>query len=184
MVEAISRPPGPEECLRAQGAVLARGRKAVPHLVGYSTVADVGKAAKDWPDLNFIVYHSAYRWVGGVDPKEGRAQWERTGRVEWTNDLADIPAQYGVKNVYGDLGQIFAWTAAAEPRLAAFIMGSLVKGLGQTMWCGEPTRSGPARRNGRSKPFAASRYLRTCRRSTASRRSAAADGAVKNGIFG
>jgi hypothetical protein len=117
-----------------------------PHLVGYSHVGDVGKAAKDWPDLNFIVYHSGYRWAGGGTPAQGRAQWERTGRIEWVSDLADIPAQYGVKNVYGDLGQIFAWTAAAEPRMCAFIMGSLVKGLGQdhvvwgtdALWTGAP----------------------------------------------
>src|SRR4030095_1690364 len=87
-----------------------------PHLVGYSNVNDVGKAAKDWPDLNFIVYHSAYRWVGGVPPAEGRAQWERTRRVEWTNDLADIPAQYGVKDVYRDLRQIFGWASAGQAR--------------------------------------------------------------------
>ena len=117
-----------------------------PHLVGYCTVADVGKAAKDWPDLNFIIYHSAYRWAGGGKPADGAAQWERTGRVEWVSDLADIPAQYGVKNVYGDLGQIFAWTSAAEPRLAAYIMGTLVKGLGadhvvwgtDSLWTGAP----------------------------------------------
>jgi len=117
-----------------------------PHLVGYCTVADVGKAAKDWPDLNFIVYHSAYRWAGGGKPADGAAQWERTGRIEWVNDLADIPAQYGVKNVYGDLGQIFAWTAAAEPKMCSFIMGSLVKGLGadhvvwgtDALWTGAP----------------------------------------------
>jgi hypothetical protein len=117
-----------------------------PHLVGYSHVGDVGKAAKDWPDLNFIVYHSAYRWAGGGTPAQGAAQWERTGRIEWTSDLADIPAQYGVKNVYGDLGQIFAWTAAAEPRMCAFIMGSLIKGLGadhvvwgtDALWTGAP----------------------------------------------
>jgi hypothetical protein len=117
-----------------------------PHLVGYCHVGDVGKAAKDWPQLNFIIYHSAYRWVGGATPAEGNAQWERTGRIEWVNDLAEIPAQFGVKNVYGDLGQIFAWTAAAEPRLCAFIMGSLVKGLGadhvcwgtDSLWTGAP----------------------------------------------
>ena len=117
-----------------------------PHLVGYCHVGDVGKAAKDWPDLNFIVYHSAYRWAGGGRPADGAAQWKRTGRVEWVSDLADIPAQYGVKNVYGDLGQIFAWTAAAEPEMCAFIMGSLVKGLGadhivwgtDSLWTGAP----------------------------------------------
>jgi len=117
-----------------------------PHLVGYCSVADVGKAAKDWPQLNFVIYHSAYRWAGGGRPADGAAQMARTGRVEWTSDLADIPAQYGVKNVYADLGQIFAWTAAAEPRMCSFLMGSLVKGLGadhvvwgtDSLWTGAP----------------------------------------------
>src|SRR5262245_13264927 len=117
-----------------------------PHLLGYCNVDDVGKAAKDWPQLNFIIYHSAYRWAGGGTPAQGAAQWERTGRVEWVTDLAEIPAQYGVKNVYGDLGQIFAWTAAAEPRMCAYLMGTLVKGLGadhvvwgtDSLWTGAP----------------------------------------------
>ncbi len=138
--------PGLKNVCVHKGLFAPSVEKQFPHLLGYSNVDDVGKAAKDWPDLNFIIYHSAYRWVGGVEPKEGRAQWERTGRVEWVNDLADIPQQYGVKNVYGDLGQIFAWTAAAEPRLCSFIMGSLVKGLGadhvvwgtDSLWTGAP----------------------------------------------
>jgi hypothetical protein len=117
-----------------------------PHLVGYCHVGDVGKAAKDWPQLNFIVYHSGYRWAGGGRPADAAAQFERTGRVEWVSDLADIPAQYGVKNVYGDLGQIFAWTAAAEPRMCSYLMGTLVKGLGadhvvwgtDSLWTGAP----------------------------------------------
>ena len=49
-------------------------------------------------------------------------------------------------NVYGDLGQLFAWTAVAEPRLAAALMGMLVKGLGvdrvlwgsDALWTGAP----------------------------------------------
>jgi hypothetical protein len=45
-------------------------------------------------------------------------QFEKTGRVEWTSDLAEIPAKYGVSNVYADLGQIFAQTMVVEPRLA------------------------------------------------------------------
>ena len=49
---------------------------------------------------------------------------------------------------------------------------------------GHATRCGPARRNGRSRACAGSRSPRTCRRSTASRRSAAPDGPVKTAIFG
>jgi len=77
--------------------------KQFPNLRGFADVADVGQAAKDWPQLNFIIYHSAYRHVGG-DPKQALAEFERTGRISWTSDLADIPAQYGVSNVYGDVG--------------------------------------------------------------------------------
>ena len=119
--------------------------KQFPRLRPYADVGDIGKAAKDWPQLNFLVYHSAYRWVGG-DPADGLAEFERTGRSSWTSDLAEIPEKYGVANVYGDLGQIFAWTAIAEPRLAAALMGMLVKGLGpdhvvwgtDAVWTGAP----------------------------------------------
>ncbi len=117
-----------------------------PHLLGYSNVADVGKAAKDWPQLNFIIYHSAYRFAGGGTVEQAWEQLQRTGRIEWVNDLAEIPAQYGVKNVYGDLGQIFAQSTMADPRVCAFMMGSLVKGLGadhvvwgtDAVWTGSP----------------------------------------------
>jgi predicted TIM-barrel fold metal-dependent hydrolase len=108
--------------------------KQFPHLRGFADVADVGQAAKDWPQLNFIIYHSAYRHVGG-DPKVALAEFERTGRISWTSDLADIPAQYGVTNVYGDVGQLFATTLVAQPRVCAALMGTLIKGLGATHVC-------------------------------------------------
>ncbi len=122
--------------------------KRWPHLVRHAGVDDVGKAARDWPQIRFVIYHSAYRWTGGAGAlaKDGFAQFEETGRVEWTSDLADIPARYGVTNVYGDLGQIFAQTTVVEPRLCAALMGILIKGLGadhvvwgtDAVWTGAP----------------------------------------------
>ncbi|HTO43565.1 MAG TPA: amidohydrolase family protein [Burkholderiales bacterium] len=117
-----------------------------PHLRDYCDVRDVGRAAKDWPMLNFIVYHSAYRFPGGGTPEEALAQFERTGRIDWVSDLAEIPGRYGVSNVYGDLGQVFATTTVSQPRLCAAIMGTLVKGLGadrvvwgsDAVWTGAP----------------------------------------------
>ncbi len=119
--------------------------KQFPHLRGFCDVADVGKAAKDWPQLNFVIYHSAYRHVGG-DPAVALAEFERTGRISWTSDLADIPAQFGVNNVYGDVGQLFATTLIAQPRVCAALMGTLIKGLGadhvnwgtDAVWTGSP----------------------------------------------
>ena len=116
-----------------------------PRLLPYADVSDIGRAAKDWPQLNFLVYHSGYRWVG-ANPADAMAEFEQTGRSSWTSDLAEIPEKYGVTNVYGDLGQIFAWTAVAQPRLAAALMGTLVNGLGSdhivwgtdAVWTGAP----------------------------------------------
>ena len=62
---------GHPERLRAQGTVSAvASRSSFRNLRGYADVRDVGQAAKDWPQLNFIIYHSAYRHVGGRDPAE------------------------------------------------------------------------------------------------------------------
>jgi len=117
-----------------------------PHLLAYSDVRDVGKAAKDWPQLNFIIYHSGWRWTGPSAPKSAWEHFEKTGRIEWVTDLSEIPGKYGVNNVYGDLGQLFAWTTTANPRLGAAVMGTLVKGLGadhvvwgtDSVWTGSP----------------------------------------------
>ncbi len=116
-----------------------------PALMNYADTRDIAKAAKDWPQLNFVIYHSAFRYVGGSWPV-GWQQFEKTGRIDWVTDLAEIPETYGVKNVYGDLGQIFAQSTIAEPRLCAAMMGQLVKGLGadhvvwgsDAVWTGAP----------------------------------------------
>jgi len=81
-----------------------------------------------------------------LPPKQALAEFERTGRTSWTSDLADIPAQYGVNNVYGDVGQLFATTLVAEPNVCAALMGTLIKGLGanhvcwgtDALWTGSP----------------------------------------------
>jgi len=118
-----------------------------PHLLEYCHVGDVGKAAKDWPQLNFVIYHAGYRWAGGGGgAQQAWEQVEKTGRVEWVSDLAEIPGKFGVSNVYADLGQIFAQSTMADPRVCAFMLGVLVKGLGagrvvwgtDAIWTGSP----------------------------------------------
>ena len=119
--------------------------KSFPDLLKHADVRDVAKAAKDFPQLNFVIYHSAFRYTGGAW-NVGWEQFEKTGRIDWVTDLAEIPAKYGVKNVYGDLGQIFAQSTVAEPRLCAAMLGQLVKGLGSdhvvwgsdAIWTGAP----------------------------------------------
>jgi predicted TIM-barrel fold metal-dependent hydrolase len=122
-----------------------------PHLRGYVDVSDVGQAAKDWPQLNFVVYHAGYRHTdepsgARTDPEVALAEFERTGRISWVSDLAEIPALYGVNNVYADLGQVFGMTMIAQPRICAALLGVLIKGLGadkvcwgtDAVWSGSP----------------------------------------------
>jgi uncharacterized protein len=119
--------------------------QAQPHLASHAAVDDVGKAAKDWPQLNFAIYHSGYRHLGGP-PSDGVNEWQQTGRLSWVSDLAEIPEKYDVTNVYGDLGAIFGWTVIAQPVLAAAMLGTLIKGLGfdhviwgtDSVWTGSP----------------------------------------------
>jgi predicted TIM-barrel fold metal-dependent hydrolase len=117
-----------------------------PHLLKYAMVDDVAKAAKDWPQLNFVIYHGGYRHAAGGRAEDGWNEFEQTGRVSWVSDLADIPEKHGVTNVYADVGQLFAQSVAAVPQLGAALMGILGRGMGydhvvwgtDAVWTGSP----------------------------------------------
>lgn len=111
----------------------------------YGRVDDVGKAAQDWPQLNFIIYHAGIELLGEPSRRAVRL-FEEKGEVPWVSDLARIPEKYGVNNVYGELGSVFAASAVANPRYCAAILGTLVRGLGaerilwgtDSVWYGSP----------------------------------------------
>ena len=110
----------------------------------HATVEDVGKAARDWPELNFHIYHAALRMWRDLPPVV--AEFEATGRLPWIDELAEIPRRYGVSNVYADVGLSFGALAVSEPRLAAALLGKLIRGLGadhvlwgtDSIWFGSP----------------------------------------------
>jgi predicted TIM-barrel fold metal-dependent hydrolase len=116
-----------------------------PEVWKNATVWDLGKAAKDWPQLSFIIYHSALRPFIEL-PDASLKQFEDTGRIDWVTDLAEIPQKFGVKNVYAELGTCFANTCVTHPRLSAAMLGTLIKGLGtdkviwgtDSVWYGSP----------------------------------------------
>jgi hypothetical protein len=56
----------------------------------YNTHWDIGKAAKDWPQLNFVIYHGCLRAFQEA-PDAVLAKFEQTGEIEWASDLARIP---------------------------------------------------------------------------------------------
>ncbi|MBI1398216.1 MAG: amidohydrolase family protein [Betaproteobacteria bacterium] len=116
-----------------------------PGVWKHATVDDVAKAAKDWPQMNFVIYHGALR-VFLEDPAHDLAEFEKTGEIKWVSDLARMRKEQGLENVYGELGTTFATSAVANPRFAAAVVGTLVNGLGvdrvvwgtDSVWYGSP----------------------------------------------
>jgi predicted TIM-barrel fold metal-dependent hydrolase len=143
--EKIARSTGSKIVCIHKGLFPLSAERRFPNLRAYSDVSDVGKAARDWPQLSFIIYHAGYRHVGG-DLADATTELETTGRLSWVSDLAEIPAKYGVTNVYADIGMSFAEVIVANPRLAAAMMGILIRGLGKehvvwgtdALWTGSP----------------------------------------------
>ncbi len=128
-----------------KGLLPANAEQMDPGVTAFARVDDVGKPAKDWPGLNFIIYHAAYHLIPKPTP-EKEAEFERTGRVDWVTDLAEIPGKFGVSNVFADVGGAFALTTTTNPRYCAGLMATLVNGLGadrvlwgtDSVWFGSP----------------------------------------------
>lgn len=103
--------------------------------------ADVEKAAKDHPDINFIIYHSAFRgftWYGAgtgvkiVDPKTDDPQ-----EIPWTSELLRILKRNPeIKNVYFELGGTFQIMSQANPVMCMHMLGQMlqVAGPDRILW--------------------------------------------------
>ena len=142
--------------------------KQFPKLLAYSDVRDVGKAAKDWPQLNFIIYHGGYRFAGGgsVGRCLGAARAHRTRRMGHRpgRNSRQVWRDQCLRRCRPAVRAIDARRSAGRPRSCS---ASSSRAWGPTTCAGAPTPSGRARRNGRSRRCGASRFPTTCRRSTA-----------------
>lgn len=116
-----------------------------PGVWKHATPDDILKAAKDWPGINFIIYHGAMRNFL-EDPQFSLDKFERTGRIDWTTDVCELASKHGLKNVYAELGTTFATVAVSSPRLAAAMIGQFVNDMGadhvvwgtDSVWYGSP----------------------------------------------
>jgi uncharacterized protein len=109
---------------------------------------DIPKAARDWPDLNFVYYHACLRpgfWV--LDSwNEVRSGLLREGvpDILWTTEMAVLSAPF--RNVYAEIGTTFASTVITFPTVCAHILGQLMKFMGEdnivfgsdAVWYGSP----------------------------------------------
>lgn len=117
-----------------------------PGVWQYATLDDLPQAAKDWPEMNFVIYHSGLRPFLEL-PDQAWKEFEQSGgEMKWVTDLSRIPQEHGVSNVYGEIGTSFANSAVAHPRFSAALVGTLVRDMGadhvvwgtDTVWYGSP----------------------------------------------
>lgn len=142
--EKIVKAGSPIVCVH-KGLLPADYETSVPEAWKYATVDDLPKAAKDWPQISFVIYHSALRPFL-ESPDADLAEFERAGYIRWVSDLAAMPQKYGVGNIYADIGTSFANSAVSNPRFCAAFMGTLIRGLGvdhvfwgtDSVWYGSP----------------------------------------------
>lgn len=107
---------------------------------------DVPRAALDFPNMNFLIYHSGFRDVEEVLPA-ARERFQKISYIPWTSDLCAWKKKNPqVKNVYMEMGSTFALMVSSSPLLAAHVMGMIIDAFGadhvlwgtDSVWWGSP----------------------------------------------
>jgi len=103
----------------------------------YNHPRDLIKAAKDFPDIDFLVYHSGLLNVSAGTP---------TGEVPWTSEFSRMVKQAGLKNIYMELGSTFGQLVTTYPATCAHLLGQIIAAFGadhvlwgtDSIWYGTP----------------------------------------------
>ena len=107
----------------------------------HSTCVDIGRVAKRFPDVNFLIYHSGFV----TSQKEGPHDAARKDGIDaLVTSLADNNIKPGA-NVYAELGSTWRFLMR-DPDSAAHALGKLVKSCGEnnvlwgtdSIWYGSP----------------------------------------------
>jgi predicted TIM-barrel fold metal-dependent hydrolase len=87
---------------------------------------DLLKAARDWPRLNFVVYHSGFRGFTPLRANEPRARDPQ--EIPWVSDIVRMCKEHPeVKNVYFELGSTFGQTSAYAPEVCMHMLGQMLQ---------------------------------------------------------
>jgi predicted TIM-barrel fold metal-dependent hydrolase len=115
------------------------------------TPLDLEKAAQDWPDLNFIVYHSGFRGFGYLGQGKGEKvkdpKTDDPQEIPWVSDILRILKRNPkIKNIYFELGSTFHMTSARSPEMCMHMLGQMIQAAGadhilwgtDSIWGGSP----------------------------------------------
>jgi predicted TIM-barrel fold metal-dependent hydrolase len=108
----------------------------------YNHPRDLIQAATDFPDIDFLVYHSGFKTVTSIEDT-----FARTGQVPWTSDFCRMKlANPKIDNVYMELGSTFGQLVITHPEVCAHLLGEIIQAFGvdhvlwgtDSIWYGTP----------------------------------------------
>ena len=128
--------------LGVRNICIHKGLDFGPKSYEHSTCRDIGPIAKQFPDMNFLIYHSGFvssKPEGPYDPQ----------RTDGIDALVTSLMGSGIKrnsNVYAELGSTWRFLSMRDPDSAAHAMGKLFKYVGEdnvlwgtdSIWYGSP----------------------------------------------
>jgi predicted TIM-barrel fold metal-dependent hydrolase len=103
----------------------------------YNHPRDVIKAARDFSDIDFILYHAGLLTVPSG----------QSANVPWTTEFCQMKKkEAGLRNIYMELGSTFGQLATTNPTACAHLMGQLIDAFGadhvlwgtDSIWYGTP----------------------------------------------
>ena len=104
----------------------------------YNHPRDVIKAARDFPDIDFLLYHAGLLGVTAAKP---------SGEVPWTTEFCQMKKKEpGLRNIYMELGSTFGQLVTTNPTACAHLVGQIVDAFGadhvlwgtDSIWYGTP----------------------------------------------
>ena len=103
----------------------------------YNHPRDVIKAARDFPDIDFVLYHAGLLTVPSTQSAD----------VPWTTEFCQMKKkEAGLRNIYMELGSTFGQLATNNPAACAHLLGQIVDAFGadrvlwgtDSIWYGTP----------------------------------------------
>ena len=128
------------------GVPLVCAHKGISQMVPTGSPRDVGPAAKAFPQVDLIIYHSGYEFPTSEDPEEGPFTEERAhvGTNRLVASLRDSGVVPG-SNVYAELGTTW-FCLIRRPEEAAHVLGKLLLAVGEdnVIWGTDSIWYGPS----------------------------------------
>lgn len=107
---------------------------------------DIMQAARDFPDLNFIIYHSGMKHMMTMLPP-GESGIDADGYLPWVTDMVRMKQDNAdINNVYPELGAVFGHSVVTHPEICGHLLGQVIGEFGadhviwgtDSIWWGSP----------------------------------------------